>query len=129
MNAEVGPVAVPRSGLMLGLWAGWLAGPVAWAGQFLVAFVMVPRASAGWGLLPIHLSTVAGLLGTALGGWLAWRAWRGGGGWGGWPPSADEEKAGWVSFLAIQGLLTAPLFAVVILSQWAAVVLLHPYSE
>ncbi len=106
------------------LWAGVLAGPLAWFVQFQVAYWLAPGTCVGTGRLPLHLATLIGLLVALGGGGASWSSWRG---TGHDLPSADEEgPLARVRFLAAMGLMSGPLFAVVILAQWFAIVLLDP---
>ncbi len=106
------------------LWAGVFAGPVAWFAQFQVAYWLAPGACAGMGRLPLHLSTLIGLVVALGGGWAAWRSWkradldR--------PPAQEGGPVARVRFLASLGVMGGPFFALVILAQWFAIVLLDP---
>ena len=108
----------------LRLWAGLLAGPVAWLVQFEAVYAVTPLVCAGGDLLPLHLIMLVGLI-VALGGCaLSWSDWRTAG--RGWPSDADEGKFARARFMSVLGLLTGSLFSLLIVAQWLAVLLLDP---
>ncbi|WP_439621709.1 hypothetical protein [Gemmata sp.] len=100
------------------LWAGCLAGPVAWVVHLQGAFALSAWATERDRLAPLHALSAACLL-LALGGLaLAWRSWRV---VGGWPSGSDAPAAGRVRYMAVIGMMTGALFACVIVAQWVAV--------
>jgi hypothetical protein len=107
------------------LWAAVLAGPVAWAVQLQTVYALAAPAGEGWSEAPLHVVSLLCLLAAAGGGYLAHRGWRT---VGGWPSGADEAATGRARLLTVLGQLTGALFAVVILAQWTAAVMLpaHP---
>src|SRR3712207_9559088 len=58
------------------LWAGVLAGPVAWAMQLVTVYALVPWAAKAHRMTVPHIVTVVLLLGALAGGLVAWRRWR-----------------------------------------------------
>lgn len=123
MNAQPhAPPLVGRSNLRL--WAGLLAGPVAWLVQLQAVYALAQQVCLGLGAWTLHAATLACLL-PALGGCgLAWSGWGAAGRH--WPSDADEGKLARVRFLSVLGLLTGALFSLLILAQWIAVWLLDP---
>ena len=107
------------------LWAAVLAGPVAWAVQELGVYVLAAPAAEGWSEVPLHLVSLVCLLAAVGGGYVAHRGWRT---VGGWPSGADETASGRTRLLTVLGQMTGALFAVVILAQWLAAMMLpaHP---
>lgn len=105
------------------LWAGVLAGPLASLVALELGYVLVERACATGETGPIHLSFLGCLLVTLAVGALAGREWRR---WGARHASEDGGRAGRSRFLALLGVVTAPLFALVIATQWSATLFLHP---
>lgn len=103
------------------LWVGFLAGPVAWAVQLLTVFTLTAWRCDGGPAWVLHLASLVCLLAAAGGGYLAWRDWRT---VGGWPGGSDEVTAGRTRLMAVLGMMTGALFAVVILAQWVAVIVL-----
>jgi hypothetical protein len=101
------------------LWAGILAGPIAFA------FVLtIKYAAAQWACMQAHrgvleLVNLAGLVVTLIGGAIAWRALAR------TPASAPtdgDEPLGIARFMAISGIASSALFAVVTIAngvpQW-----------
>lgn len=103
------------------LWAGVLAGPVAWAVQELGVYTLAASAGEGWSEAPLHALSFVCLLVAAGGGYLAHRAWLV---VGGWPSAADDPARGRVRALGVLGQLTGALFSVVIVAQWIAAIML-----
>jgi hypothetical protein len=113
-----------RDGTRIGaLWAGVLLGPVMSLVALEVGYVLADRACATGRMLPVHLTFVASLLVSLAGGALAWREWRV---WGTTPARDEGGPAGRSRFLALLGLLAAPLFALTILALWSAAFFYHP---
>lgn len=93
-----------------------LGGPLLWALHFGVGYLYAPAACAGWPMWPLHVFSVLVLLGIAASGWISYLVWR-----------ERVEVRGTVGseteFLGLIGLLSAVLFAaVVIASGWASLV-------
>lgn len=103
------------------LWAGLLAGPVAWAVHLQGVFALSAWATERDRPGALHAVGAACVLATLGGGLLAWRAWRT---VGGWPSGTEAADTARVRYLAVLGVMTAALFALVIAAQWAAVVVL-----
>ena len=105
------------------LWFAVLAGPAAWMLGLNVQYAMVRLACAKTAMLPLHLLSLATLLLAAAGGVVAWREWRRTGReWPGEGPGALPRSR----FMVALGLLSSPLFALVILAQWVASLFLNP---
>jgi len=95
-------------------WAGLLAGPAAWAVSTQLNYVLAPwecehRAR----IVPVVALGLAAL--ALLGGALSWRARRRGG-----AAFKPEREAGTEAFVATLGIAAAGLFALVILMQGSA---------
>lgn len=107
---------------LLSLWGGVMLAPAAFLLNLQITYAVVTLNCSDaepW----LHLSSLATLLLALGGGWLAWREWRRTG--EGWP--GDGEGAVPRSrFLAVLGLLSSSLFALVILAQWLPVLVLGP---
>ena len=99
------------------------AGPVAWGIGFSAAYPFVTVACDARNSLPLHLIHALALLLTVGGGVVAWREWnRAGREWPGEGGDVLERSR----FVAVLGLLGSALFALAILAQWVAVIVLHP---
>lgn len=105
------------------LWAGVLAGPLAWAVQLQAVYALAAPACGTGRLWPLHLTAAACLLVAAGGGWAAWRAWRA---VGGWPDPSDDPATGRTRLMAVLGMMTGVLFSLAIVAQWLAVFTLPP---
>ena len=108
---------MPRAGVS---WAGLAAGPGAWAVNTQLGYSLVPWVCAN--KLPLNPAIALALALVALaGGLLSWRALR-----SGRPADAETQGGGHPhDFLAAMSVLTAVLFAAVILTQGAAGLLMH----
>jgi hypothetical protein len=99
----------------LSLWAGVLGAPAAWAVQMQTVYLLVPWCCGHDRIWPIHL-THFGFLGVTLVlGWLSYRQWRHHGGT--WPRGSEGNSNERTRFLAVSGMLTAAMFALLILGQ------------
>src|SRR4051812_45535055 len=105
------------------LWAGILAGPIAWFLQMQVSYALVPWACATGHLIVLHLLTLGGLLIAAAGALTAWREWQRLG--REWPKGAGGPQAR-SRFMAVLGLLASIMFFLVILAQGIPSFLLNP---
>ena len=125
MSAEATKELAKTSGLFR-LWAGFLAGPVAWAVQLQAAYLMVYVSCAVGGNLPYHLTSLATLALAAAGTLLSWRNWRQAG------VKLPDERGGVLTrsrFMAALGLLSGALFSVVIVAQWVPAFILPPCNK
>lgn len=106
------------------LWAGWLAGPVAWFVQVEVVYALASGYCGPKGRLGLHLVSLCCLALAAVGAWVAWQAWV----LIGHAESSPSEGAttGRARFMAALGFLGCLLSVVIILAQWIAVWLLDP---
>ncbi len=104
-----------------GLWAGFLAGPVAWAVQLQSGYTLAAWQCDNGPHWPLHLASLVCLLAATGGGYLAWGHWRA---VGGWPSGTDEPTGGRVRLMAVLGMMTAVLFSLVIVAQWVALMVL-----
>ena len=104
-------------------WAGVLVGPIASLTALEVGYVLVERACATGQTLPVHLTFLVTFLASLASGLLGWREWRV---WGARLASEEGGREGRSRFLALLGLLSGPLSALVILALWSAVFYYHP---
>ena len=105
------------------LWAANLLGPIAALGGLEIAYILGDRACTTGDMLPVHLTWVASLLVTGLGGWLGWREWQR---WGGGHAGEEAGPGGRSRFLALLGMLLSGTAALVIAAQWSAAFVFHP---
>lgn len=116
----------PRFQSRRGLYAlgfALFAGPVAWSVGFSAAYPFVTVACDVRNSLPLHLIHALALLLTIAGSLVARREWnRAGREWPGEGGGVLDRSR----FLAVLGLLGSALFALAILAQWVAVIVLHP---
>jgi len=103
------------TGLQAGVpWAGLAAGPAAWAVSTQLNYALASWACARGAALVVAGLALLFVLAALGGGLLSWRAWRA-------TPAAPREEGGRPHhFLAAIGILTAVLFALVILMQGVA---------
>jgi hypothetical protein len=109
-------VAPPRAAV---LWTGILAGPVAWAGDLLVRYALVHWSCGTQQTAALNLISVVTLFLVVTGGIVAWRTFRR-------TPSQAPTDGGRPAdrsrFMALLGILTSTLFALVVLAgaipQW-----------
>lgn len=121
--SQSGADAPPSVRHLLSLWAGALAGPVAWFVQLQGVYALTMKACDGQTRVMLHLAALACVLLAGAGAGLSWHNWRG---VRGWPSDWDQGSAARVRFLSVLGMLTGALFLVVMLAQWIAVFLLDP---
>jgi hypothetical protein len=101
------------------LWIGILAGPIAWASDLLVRYALVHWSCGTQETTVLKLISAVSLLLVVCGGIVAWRAFRQTPSWaqtdGGRP--VDRGR-----FMAMLGILSSSLFAVVVVAgampQW-----------
>jgi hypothetical protein len=107
------------------LWLGVLLPPAAWLTQFQVNYALARwLCDVPWLAVFYHLTSALMLLVALTGGWLAWRDWtmlRGHA-----PAEHEAGVQGRSHFLALLGLSMTPLFALLILGQWAARFFIDP---
>jgi hypothetical protein len=122
MTTETGaPLA---DGTRIGaLWMANLLGPVAALAGLEIAYIFADRACTTGDMLPVHLTWLASLLASGVGGWLGWREWRR---WGGGHAGEDGGIGGRSRFLAVLGMLLSAMIALVILTLWSPAFVFHP---
>ena len=111
----------PRGILSLGF--AIFAGPVAWSVVLTAGYSLVAVSCDAETTLPLHLLTAVMLLVSVAGVVVARREWRRAG--RGWPGEGGDVLSR-SRFAAVLGLLSSGLFALVIVAQWLAVLLLDP---
>jgi hypothetical protein len=101
------------------LWAGILTGPIAWAGDLLVRYALVHWSCGTQQTAVLNLMSVVALVVVGGGGVVAWRAFLQ------TPPRAPtdgDRPIDRARFMAMLGILTAGLFALVVVAgaipQW-----------
>jgi hypothetical protein len=105
------------------LWAANLLGPAAVLATLQVSYMLADRACPTGDMLPVHLTSLAGVLVALLGGAIGWREWRR---WAARHAGEDGGRAGRSLFLSLLGLLTSGVAALVIVAQWSANLFFHP---
>jgi hypothetical protein len=122
-NELVSPVA---------LWFGILGGPLAWAARLLLSYPLVGVACAQGAGLVLHLVAGVTLAVTVAAGLVAWRGFRTTRDWQrSRPPRTGEPTVdAWAVertyFMALLGLLSSGLFALVIVAEWFTVFVTDP---
>jgi hypothetical protein len=102
-------------------WVGVLAGPIASLLNLQVSYMLVPWACASGAHGALYLVPMGALLLTALGGSFAWRVWQRTG-----RDRPGDGAAARSRLLAVLGLLTSALFALVIIAQAIPTFILSP---
>jgi hypothetical protein len=102
-------------------WAGLLTGPIAWSLQLVVVYALSSWTCDGDSLAPLHVASAVCFAAAAAAGAFSWKWWRS---LGGWPSDHDEAAAGSSRVMLVLGWMTGTLFAVVIIAQWLAAVVL-----
>jgi hypothetical protein len=114
---------IPERRRLAALWTGLLLPPLAFLINLEVGYALVTRSCDRGDQLLIHLTHLACLLLSLVGGWAAWRLWQAEGAeW----PGQGGGTVGRTRFMAGLGLLTGPMFILVIVAQWIPGFLLSP---
>jgi hypothetical protein len=109
----------------LSLWAGVLLGPVAWAVQLQAGYALSRFSYEQRWLTAVHHAVSAASLLIVVGALvLAWRDWHRIG--RGQPRGIEGGVPGRSRFMAVLGMFTSALFALVILAQWVPVFFIDP---
>jgi hypothetical protein len=106
------------------LWAGVLLGPVTWALQMQLGYMLVQPACMSGRNLSLHIVTIIALALAAVGGLIAWRNWQRAGQQ--WPSDETAGPRPRSRFMGVLGLLMSAMFFVVIFAQGIASFVLHP---
>lgn len=127
MASSISPPASsePRSQL-LALWAGILAGPLAWAALLQTNYVLSYVACEQRESWMLHVATGAALLVVAAAAFTAWRAVPALGEEAHETANPDAARALRVRFMALSGLALCAWFAIVIVATEIPAVVLHP---
>jgi hypothetical protein len=96
----------------LALWAGILAGPVAWAFDLETSYALVHWTCATQQPHLLHVITLLSLLVTAGGVAISWMSWQ-----QARTASADRDEIGRARFMAVLGLSAGALFTLAILAS------------
>jgi hypothetical protein len=96
-------------------WGGLFAGPFAWAVSTQLNYVLAPWQCTHGIRMVVPAAALALALFALLGGALSWRAWRRGG-----AAFKPGREAGTERFVATIGMMAAGLFALVVLMQGTA---------
>jgi hypothetical protein len=106
-------------------WFGVLGGPIAWAMQLQANYALVPQACAAGDLKWIHLTSAALLLLAISAVVIAWRDWivtrR--------KVATREEAEARSSFMALLGVFTSGLFALLIFAQAIPTFIFNPCEK
>lgn len=105
------------------LWIGTLAGPVLWFSNQQINLLLSYWACAHGSVIVLHAVTVACALGALLAGRMSLRHWRRLREHQGGDQDPTRERS---AFMALVGVLTSFLFALVILAHAIPVILLDP---
>lgn len=107
------------------LWVGVLGGAVAWSVQMQTGYALARFSYAvPWLTAAHHAVSLLGALAAAASALLAYREWRRLG--GGEPAGAEGGVSGRARFMAMLGIVTSGLFALVIVAQWVPVFFIKP---
>jgi hypothetical protein len=100
-------------------WYGFLAPAVAWAAHLQIGYALTGWVCRHGGIALLHSVSLAALILSVSGGWIAWRTAR---------TLASEVESGPDSrrILNVLGIAGSVLFSVVITAQWIAVLSLDP---
>jgi hypothetical protein len=111
----------PAAHHLVSLWAGILAGPIAWLLSLQIGFMVVPWACATGKHLAVQIVMLLCLLLVATAGLIAWRNWHGAG--AEWPGEADGilpiER-----FMSIGGVLLSSIFFLLIVAESVSALIL-----
>jgi hypothetical protein len=99
---------------LLALWTGILLPPIAWFLSQQLSYTLVLWACATGRQFVLHIVTAAMLCLAGAGGFIAWRSWRR---TGRDRPDAAGGMLPRSRFMAVTGLLSSGMFALVILAQ------------
>ncbi|HYF40152.1 MAG TPA: hypothetical protein VD930_10705 [Gemmatimonadales bacterium] len=114
---------VPDKGVIRALWTGLLLPPIAFLFNLETAYALVPVACQARASLLVHLVHLISFSLAIFGGLVAWRTWqKSGATWSG----GEGGIMGRTQFMAGLGVLTAVLFALVIVAQWIPSFILDP---
>jgi hypothetical protein len=112
-----------RAGILL-LWAGVLMAPIAWLIQFEARYALVQSVCARQSRLALHLLSGLFFVIMMAGGIFCWRFWSREG------KTAPQEEGSIPHernvFLSLLGMLSSSLFAVVLIAQTIAQVMVDP---
>jgi hypothetical protein len=97
------------------LWTGILGGPIAWLIQFQLRYSLVPWVCANHKKFILHLVTVGFVLLIMAGASFSWRMWARNG--KAWPNDKEAGVKMRNLFLAVLGMLSSSLFALLTLVQ------------
>ncbi len=112
-------------GRQLVLWLGMLAPPSLFLIGLGVAYTVVPFACRDRSPVTLHITSFAFLIATLAPGVLAWREWRRAG--SEWPDDGHGVEPS-ERFMAALGTLGSAFFALLVIAQWAAM-LVVPYCR
>lgn len=108
------------------LWSGILGPPIIWAGRFGISYVLASWACVADAMWLLHAITIASLAGVGVLGWLSWHSWRASREPSPAEPGPGDDRQQRVRFMALFGLFSSALFAVVIIAEGLANVLIDP---
>jgi len=111
-SVAVAPPVWLRPGV---LWAGILAGPLAWSADLAVSYALVKWTCSTQRTAVLHLITVATLAVVALGAAIAWQSRMAASSAGSTDGGRPIERA---QFMALLGLATSAFFFTVVIAEW-----------
>jgi len=112
-----------RSGVLL-LWVGVLMAPIVWLVQFEVRYALVEWICARQSRIVLHLLSVFFFLTMVAGGMFCWRCWSRERKIA--PPEEESSPRHRNVFLSLLGMLSSSLFALVLIAQAIAEVMVEP---
>ena len=111
----------PATDHLVSLWAGILAGPLAWLLSLQIGFMVVPWACVTGQQVAVHSVMLLCLLSVAAAGLVAWRNWHRAG--AEWPGEASGilpiER-----FMSIGGVLLSSIFFLLIVAESVSALIL-----
>jgi hypothetical protein len=106
------------------LWITMLGAPTLWLIFLQTAYLLVQLACSTGQHFVMHAGAGFFLMLTAAMGAISWKQWRESG--SGWPSEEDGSSTGRRRAMAMIGLLQSGLFALIIITGWAAMMIIDP---
>jgi hypothetical protein len=113
--------------LTIALWFLMLGAPVAWLMYLQTAYLLVLYACSTNRHYAMHLGAAAFLGVVLMVGFHSHKQWRAAGAL--WPKPTDEGFSSRHRMLSMMGLLQAGFFALIIITSWVAMFILHPCQK
>ena len=106
------------------VWSGFIGAPLLWGLHLQIGYAMVPWICTTQRYWVAHLFTIVCLAICVCFTWLCWREWQHVG--GGSPSSHEPPAEGRTRFAALVGLMSAALFALLILANHLPIFFFSP---